>query len=154
LPYLEQDALYNQFKRDEPWDSEHNKKLIEKIPKIYAPPPGVKADKGHTFIQCFAGPKAMRAGMSFEKSFRDGTSSTFLVVEAGEPVIWTKPDDIRYDPDKPLPKLGGHFNGDFFGVMSDGSVKFFRKGTKEEVIRALITPDGAEKVSLTKEHDP
>ncbi len=35
LPFLEQDNLYRQFKLDEPWDSEHNKKLISKMPKIY-----------------------------------------------------------------------------------------------------------------------
>jgi hypothetical protein len=28
LPYMEQDHLYKQFHLDEPWDSEHNKKLI------------------------------------------------------------------------------------------------------------------------------
>src|SRR5438874_1410722 len=31
LPYLEEDALYKQFKLDEPWDGEHNKKLLAKI---------------------------------------------------------------------------------------------------------------------------
>src|SRR5262245_59728137 len=36
LPYIEEDALYRQFKLDEPWDSPHNKKLIAKMPKIYA----------------------------------------------------------------------------------------------------------------------
>src|SRR5262245_37493125 len=30
LPYVEEDALYKQFKLDEPWDSDNNKKLIEK----------------------------------------------------------------------------------------------------------------------------
>src|SRR5262249_54155708 len=28
LPFIEQDNLYQQFHLDEPWDSEHNKKLI------------------------------------------------------------------------------------------------------------------------------
>src|SRR4051812_41645704 len=35
LPYVEQDDLYRQFKLDEPWDSENNKKLIEKIPPVF-----------------------------------------------------------------------------------------------------------------------
>src|SRR5207244_13088094 len=30
LPYLEADALYREFKLEEPWDSEHNKKLLER----------------------------------------------------------------------------------------------------------------------------
>ena len=32
FPYIEQQALYNQFHLDEPWDSEHNKSLIAKMP--------------------------------------------------------------------------------------------------------------------------
>src|SRR5262249_22217463 len=53
LPYIEQQALYNQFKRDEPWDSEHNKKLLAKMPAIYAPL-GVKAKEPFmTFYQAF-----------------------------------------------------------------------------------------------------
>ena len=35
LPYVEQEDLYKQFHLDEPWDSEHNKKLIEKMPAVY-----------------------------------------------------------------------------------------------------------------------
>ena len=38
LPYLEQAELYKQFHLDEPWDSEHNKKLIEKMPNVLASP--------------------------------------------------------------------------------------------------------------------
>src|SRR5262245_18711959 len=37
LPYIEQQALYKDFKLDEPWDSPLNKKLIPKMPKIFAP---------------------------------------------------------------------------------------------------------------------
>src|SRR5262245_11036025 len=33
LPFIEQNALYKQFKLDEPWDSEHNKKLAEVLVK-------------------------------------------------------------------------------------------------------------------------
>src|ERR1700721_4696565 len=37
LPYLDEKALYDQFKLDEPWDSKHNIALVAKMPKIYAP---------------------------------------------------------------------------------------------------------------------
>lgn len=36
LPYLNQGDLYDQFHLDEPWDSEHNKKLLKKMPEIYS----------------------------------------------------------------------------------------------------------------------
>jgi hypothetical protein len=48
LPYIEEDALWKQFKMDEPWDSDTNKKLIEKMPKVFAPV-HTKAKAGHTF---------------------------------------------------------------------------------------------------------
>ncbi len=38
LPYLEQNELYNQYNFDEPWDGPNNRKLIDKMPVIYAYP--------------------------------------------------------------------------------------------------------------------
>jgi hypothetical protein len=37
LPYLDQEALYREFRLDEPWDSAHNRKLIAKMPQVYQP---------------------------------------------------------------------------------------------------------------------
>ena len=42
LPELREFALYRQFKLDEAWDSPHNLKLLAKMPRIYAPPAGIK----------------------------------------------------------------------------------------------------------------
>ena len=38
LPYLGQDALYKQFKLDEPWDSANNIRLLNQMPAVYASP--------------------------------------------------------------------------------------------------------------------
>ena len=38
LPFLGQDALYRQFHLDEPWDSPHNRTLIDKMPAVYCLP--------------------------------------------------------------------------------------------------------------------
>src|SRR5262249_25844480 len=60
LPYIEEQPLYQQFHLDEPWDSPHNKALLSRVPKVYAPPPGVKtADPTGTFYQVFDGPGAI-----------------------------------------------------------------------------------------------
>jgi Protein of unknown function (DUF1559) len=37
LPYLDEHNLYKEFRLDEPWDSKHNKALLAKMPKVYAP---------------------------------------------------------------------------------------------------------------------
>src|SRR5262249_8443136 len=111
LPYIEQEALYRQVKFDEPPGSAHHKKLIEKRPELFAPVTGKTKEPGLTYYQVFNGSAAPFNGTiatRFPADFRDGTSNTFLVVEAGEAVPWTKPQDARYDG-KALPKLGGLF---------------------------------------------
>src|SRR5207237_5706 len=112
---------------DEAWDSQHNRKLIEKMPKVYAPVRG-KADAGTTFYQAFGGSNGwLKPGARFVESFPDGTSNTFLVAEAGRPVVWTKPDDLVFNG-KDVPALGGLFDGKFHAAMGDGSVRRFRRG--------------------------
>jgi hypothetical protein len=52
LPYIGEKALHEQFKLDEPWDSAHNKPLIEKMPEVFESPRG-NAPAGHTFYRVF-----------------------------------------------------------------------------------------------------
>ena len=89
--------------------------------------------------------------MRLPDDFPDGASKTFLVVEADEPVPWTKPEDLFYEPGKPLPRLGGLFRDGFNCVLADTSVRFIPRQTKEETIRALITRNGGEKVDLPED---
>src|SRR5438105_5859302 len=91
LPYIEHEQLYNQFKLDEPWDSEHNKQLIAKMPKLYALPL-TKAEAGQTFYQVFTGKDAsFPAGkkMRYPTSITDGTANTVMIAEAQKAVPWT-----------------------------------------------------------------
>jgi len=139
LPYIEQDDLYKQFNLDEPWDSETNKKLIEKIPPIFVPIRG-KAEKGQTFYQAFSGKHGwMNAGATLPGAFPDGTSNTFLVAEAAKPVVWTKPDDLEFDG-ATVPKLGGMFDGRFTVAFADGHVQRFKKDTNQDLLKILIDP--------------
>lgn len=141
LPYLDEQTLFKEFKLDEPWDSENNKKLIERMPKVLAPVRG-KAEKGHTYYQMFAGKRTLLDptgnGISIGVvTVADGTTNTFMVAEGGSPVIWTKPDDIPFDGETP-PKLGGMFGGDFHVAMADGSVKRIPKGIDPVVLKYAI----------------
>ncbi|HSQ58031.1 MAG TPA: DUF1559 domain-containing protein, partial [Gemmata sp.] len=143
LPYIEQDNLYRKFKLDEPWDSEHNKKLIAEMPKIYAPvaKPG---KPGYTHLQMVIGPNAMQPPSVSLTDITDGTSNTIAVAQAADPVIWTKPDDIML-PGKEVPKdlkkkFGGQFSGGFNVVMWDGSPRFIRDSVSERTLGLLINP--------------
>jgi hypothetical protein len=84
----------------------------------------------------FEGGKKLR----LPASFPDGTSTTIAVVEAGEPVIWSKPGDIPFDATKPLPALDGQFDGDFHVVCMDGaSYKAIGKNVNADVFKKMIT---------------
>jgi hypothetical protein len=78
-----------------------------------------------------------------------------VVVEATNAVPWTKPDDLIYDPDKPLPALGGLFRkptylacyeigrrGGFNACFGDGTVRFLYEDTDERTLRGFISRSG------------
>lgn len=138
LPYLEQNALYQEFKLDEPWDSDHNKKLIAKMPRIYALP-AAKAD-GKTHFRAFYG-----NGAAFDliqqvrlSDFTDGTSNTAIVMEFADPIEWTKPDDSEFDDKIQIEKLLRFVNGVTPTVFADGSVRMIKKGKEEKVWRWIV----------------
>jgi RNA polymerase sigma factor (sigma-70 family) len=150
LPYIEQDNLYKQFKLDEPWDSDHNKKLLAQMPLIYRPVSVRTKEKYETFYQAFAGKGSVfepgeRIGI---KDIPDGTSNTLMIVEAGDSVPWTKPEDLSFDPTKPLPKLGAEFPDIFLAAFCDGSVREISKNIDADKLRAMITRNGGEPVTL------
>jgi hypothetical protein len=150
LPFLEHDRLFHQFNLEEPWDSPHNKPLLEEIPRYYELPWGPIHAPGMTYYQVFVGP-----GTAFE---RGDLADTLLVVEAANAVPWTKPADLVYSPEKPLPALGGLFRkpihlwcyelsrrDGFTACFGDGSVRFIHSDTGERTLRRFIAHDGGEK---------
>jgi hypothetical protein len=149
LPFIEEDKLYREFKMDEPWDSENNIKLVDRMPKLYAPVRG-RAEKNQTFYQMFSGEGTMlepSGKMLRMTDVTDGLSNTFMAAEGGQPVIWSKPDDLPFDG-KTVPKLGGMFDGEVNMLMGDGSVKRLPKGIDDTTLMALITRAGGEIVDL------
>ena len=159
LPYLDQEALYKRFKLDEPWDSEHNKKLLPLIPRVYEtsrlgnlPGRDNLTNLVNTHYQVFDGPGAVFAGPPSlpRAEVRDGTSYTLLIAEASEPVPWTKPQDLPFDAKGRLPKLGGLSKGGFHAAMVDGSVRFIPQTVGEKSLRAMITCNGGEIIDWNK----
>lgn len=121
LPHLEQEALYREFKLDEPWDSPHNINLLDRMPYLFESPQlGKPAGPNRTHFQLVVGRGAAFddpfAIVRLQNGFPDGTG-TILMVEAARPVPWTKPEDFSFHPDESLPPLGGSFlvDSDWFG---------------------------------------
>jgi len=153
LPYVEQQALYNEFHLDEPWDSPHNKTLIEKMPALYSCPSDLapKPGAGKTTYLTPRGERTIFPGAVGVKlkEVVDGTSNTILTIDvpADKAVPWTKPDDWDV-PEAIDPKtlVTRHPNGTNFG-FADGSVKFLHETIAPATLKALFTRNGGEIVS-------
>ena len=143
LPYIEEAELYKEFKLDEPWDGPNNKKLLDRMPKVFAA--GDKAGS-NTYYRVFHGKGAAFEGAKGTKigDFTDGTSNTILIVEADTPVPWSKPEELAFDAKKDLPKVGGLDKDNFFAVFADGAVRSFPKTIDKDKLKAYITRNGGE----------
>jgi hypothetical protein len=140
LPFIEQKELYEEFRLNEPWNSEHNLRLLGRMPSLYEAPwtRRVNVPPGHTVYHVLVGP-----GLRLPDDFPDGTSNTILFVEAGPPVPWTKPEEIGFDPGRTV-NLQGLFRDGFRACSADGKYRFVRRESDQATIRAALTRNGGE----------
>ena len=135
LPQLGYQSLYERFHLDEPWDSPHNLALLREMPKEFACPGGPGRRAGQTGYLVVVGPKTEVGSVNtpFEPTrgadfseFFDGTSNTALVIETDALVPWTKPEDLRWTPGGPLPRLASPHAGGAHVLFADGSARFLK----------------------------
>jgi prepilin-type processing-associated H-X9-DG protein len=151
LPHLDQDQLHGQFRLDEPWDSPHNRTLIDKMPPFYRSPGSKLKEKGRTNYVVVVGPETVFSGREGTPltDIKDGASNTIMIVECDDQraPIWTKPDDLPFDSTNPAKGLGRLYERrGFNAVFCDGSVRFLTPTMPPEKLRALFTKAGGEPV--------
>jgi hypothetical protein len=83
-------------------------------------------------------------------SFRDvtdGSSKTLLFVRASPTTafVWSKPEDLKFDPKTPKHGLGGPGTR-VLAAFCDGSVQRLGLDMADETFKALVTRDGGENV--------
>jgi hypothetical protein len=145
LPFLDQLPLWEQFHIDEPWDSPHNKTLLDKMPDVYRLD---STERTNTRFQVIRGPNFLfgRASAPRIAECADGTRHTILTVVTGpdKAVPWTKPDDFEFDPDRPVASLGSLPDPWIFCEMVDGRVLILKRSIEPAKFLALATPSGKE----------
>lgn len=151
LPYIEQQELYDAFHLDEPWDSEHNRSLIPRMPEIFRVPLSRhEASDGRANYVVPGGERTMfppKGKVTF-REITDGTSDTIMVAEVDDEhaEIWTKPGGYEIDPNQPARGLGGHFAEVFLTGFGDGSARAVPLSMAKEMHYGLFTRDGGEAV--------
>lgn len=139
LPFMEQQALYEQFHLDEPWNSEHNLPLLKQMPESYQSA-NVPSESRTVFLR-FTG-----MGTPFEKTkpkfvdCLDGTSNTIMAVEANADLAseWSRPGDIPFQNDQPVSAVGQLRPGGFNAVFCDGAAHFLPNTISQELLKNLI----------------
>lgn len=175
LPFLDQEALYKEFHLDEPWDSEHNRKLIERMPQVFrsanwspeqpsktcfvvvtsegSPTDGRKQGSQAGEAEAEKATEAAtafqgREGVKFQ-DIMDGTSMTIMVVEADaeHAVLWTRPEDLPFDREQPTKGFGVNVHGSATVLFCDGSVRLLKRSLDPETWRRLLLCNDGKVVS-------
>jgi hypothetical protein len=146
LPFLQEEALFEEFKLDEPWDSPNNIQLLSRMPPIYQLPGKRETGGGLTHYQVFVGPgtpfaieegpwmkekNSFLGGPRIPGSFQEGTSNTVFIATARKPVPWTKPEDLPYVSRATLPPLGWPGRRGFHIATADAKVHWIDDPTGE-----------------------
>ncbi|HVA50043.1 MAG TPA: DUF1559 domain-containing protein [Pirellulales bacterium] len=152
LPFLGEEDLYRRFRLDEPWNSKHNRQLIELMPAVFRRL-GRHGDR--TGRTPYLTPRGKGTALNAREptpydAFRDTTSSTILLVEADteHEVVWTQPADLDYNADKPLVGLDEPRSPGFMALFADAHVRLIPQETDTALLRALFTRAGGEQVDL------
>lgn len=167
LPYLDETPLYRRYRFDEPWDGPNNRKLAEKIPKVYRCPlfhqRQMKQAHSHetltplTNYVAISDPGSIISG-PVERSVdrvSDGLANTLMLVEVGDfAVHWMQPRDAtaeqffsmltktKEDGQERLNHEGGAYV-----LYCDGSVAYFGSDIDWATLRAMTTIAGGERVN-------
>jgi hypothetical protein len=154
LPFMEQQALYQQYRFNEPWDSVNNQLVTSTAIPAYKCPsaPGGPTETNYMVI---TGPGTLFEGAeacSIAK-ISDGTSNTILVVEVGGTgVNWAEPRDLdarKFSPpfSPPRPDAPGSYHPGGLNVgLGDGSTRFLGNSIDPAAVQGLTTRAGGEQI--------
>ena len=148
LPFIEQKALYDQYRFDEDWDSPHNQKVTAVMPEVFRHPhddPDSTSTSWH--LVTGAGTIFDPEGTLGFRDITDGSSNTIMAVEAKRGIHWAKPQDIDLkDPGEM--DLGGFSKEGFIATLADGSTHFVPAGYDPVKLHRLFTASDGEVQSI------
>ncbi|TWT78760.1 hypothetical protein CA13_01570 [Planctomycetes bacterium CA13] len=157
LPYVEEQALYQQYDFTKAWDDPVNLRLVDQMPRVFHMPSEVESDR-FTNVVAVTGPGTAFQGSEAKRieEFTDGIENTIVLTEiANSNLLWLEPRDIDVEKsvsDNPGPEdltISSSPWRDPCVLFADGNVNFSltRKATLK-VIQSLSTIQGGESMNL------
>jgi prepilin-type processing-associated H-X9-DG protein len=154
LPYMEEQALFQQINMSAAWNDHENVPVFQTVIQTYLGP-GINAQKNEAgyALSHYAGSVDMLGGDRPRtlSDVSDGTANTMMVGEVvtdfkawGDPTNWR---DSRLGLNRSPQGFGSAYPGGANFLFVDGSVKFLKNSIDPQVLKALSTPAGYEKVN-------
>ena len=156
LPYIEGHKIYDAYHWDEPWDGPNNRKLAERMPRMFAFSSDSIPGNTTTNYLAIVGAQTAWPGVNSTGAddVKDGLGQTVLVVEnRGAKVHWMEPRDLDFatmDFEFDRPNGLGSPYADPAVAMLDGSIVRLRR-TRPDALKALLTIAGGEPLEFADE---
>lgn len=156
-PYLGAKTFYSQYRMDEPWNGPNNRKLRGPPFPFFRCPIAQNRDPCMTSYVAVVGPETAWPGTESVDRFdgADRLHDMIMVVEVADSGIhWMEPRDLEFDDLFPTGggtakvKPSSDHPGEFNVLFADGSVRWLPADVAREKLRAMLTRDGGEPVSL------
>ena len=157
LPFMEEKPLYEEIRRDEQWNSDHNQRVgARRIPMLECPADRRQRDDATTdFVAVVDSTTAWPGSIGVRsRDFADGMSKTIVHVEAsGMNVSWIEPRDLTLEQalminDRDVVEtINSRHNGVAHVTFADGATRAISKDIDPDLLRALLTRNGGEDVT-------
>ena len=157
LPFMEQKALYDKYRFDEPWDGPSNSKLHKEVVHTYSCPSRTRrASQFETSYVVVVGRGTMWPGANAFMRYNDIADSPFdtvMVVESIDSGIhWIEPRDLELAT-MPLtvngptgPSMSSDHPNVVLALFADGHTQAVSKNTPVNIVRGLLTAGGGETI--------
>ncbi len=157
-PFMEGSSFYTSYNLAEPWDSPHNRRMVDQYRPSYYECPSRGVKRVLTSYVMIVGPKTAAPGVHSIKldDIRDGTDRTILIAEvANVDIPWAEPRDldagsmswIINDPSRPSVSS---LHRKPHVLLADGIVRRLDPWEPATTLHSLTTISGGEAVDPEK----